>query len=54
MAEPQKKKLDLIDDVEALRRLWDEGVASGPPKELDFDEFLRKAEENLAKEKSDK
>lgn len=54
MAEPQKKKLDLIDDVETLRRLWDEGVASGPPVEVDFDEFLRTAEEDLAKEKRDR
>ncbi|MBB4066945.1 hypothetical protein [Gellertiella hungarica] len=54
MAEPRKKTMDLVDDVETLRRLWDEGVASGPPKELDFDEFLRKAEENLAKEKRDR
>lgn len=51
MAEPQKNELDLINDTETLRRLWNEGIASGKPEKLDFDEFLRDAEKRIAEEK---
>ncbi len=30
-------------DIEYLRRLWDEGKASGPPTPVDFDELRREA-----------
>jgi len=35
-------------DVERLRRLWDEGKASGPAEPLDFDELRREARSRLA------
>jgi antitoxin ParD1/3/4 len=35
------------DEIEILRRLWDEGKASGPPVPLDFDELRREARQRL-------
>lgn len=35
------------DEVELLRRLWNEGKASGPPVPLDFDELRREARQRL-------
>jgi antitoxin ParD1/3/4 len=40
------------DEVEILRRLWDEGEASGPPIPVDFDEVRREARRLLALEKA--
>lgn len=34
-------------EVERLRRLWDEGLASGPPKPLDIEEVKRRGRERL-------
>ncbi len=36
------------DEVERLRRLWDEGKASGPAQPLDFEELRREARQRLA------
>ena len=36
------------EDIKRLRRLWDEGKASGPPAPLDFDEVKREARKRLA------
>jgi antitoxin ParD1/3/4 len=35
-------------DVERLRRLWDEGKASGPAEPLDFGELRKEARRRLA------
>lgn len=35
------------DDIELLRRLWEEGKASGPPVPVDFDELRREARRRL-------
>ena len=35
------------EDIDRLRKLWDEGKASGPPKPLDFDKLLREARQRL-------
>ena len=35
-------------DVERLRRLWDEGKASGPAEPLDFGELRKQARRRLA------
>ncbi len=35
-------------DIERLRRLWDEGKASGPAQRLDFAELRREARERFA------
>jgi antitoxin ParD1/3/4 len=35
------------DEIKILRRLWDEGKASGPPVPLDFDELRREARQRL-------
>ena len=34
-------------DIDRLRQLWDEGVASGSAVPLDFDELRRKARRRL-------
>ncbi len=39
------------EEVKRLRRLWDEGKASGPPEPLDFDELRREARRCLAEAK---
>ena len=36
------------EDIKRLRRLWDEGEASGPAEPLDFDELRREARSRLA------
>ncbi len=36
------------EEVKRLRKLWDEGKASGPPEPLDFDEVRREARRRLA------
>jgi antitoxin ParD1/3/4 len=36
------------EEVKRLRRLWDEGKASGPPEPLDFGELRREARRRLA------
>jgi antitoxin ParD1/3/4 len=36
------------EDIKRLRRLWDEGKASGPAEPLDFDELRREARSRLA------
>lgn len=38
--------------VEELRRLWDEGIASGPPEPLDIEDIKRKGRAMLEREKS--
>lgn len=35
------------DEVELLRRLWQEGKLSGPPVPVDFDELRREARQRL-------
>jgi len=35
------------DEIELLRRLWEEGKASGPPVPVDFDELRREARQRL-------
>lgn len=35
-------------EIERLRRLWEEGLASGPAKELDIEEVKRRGRERLA------
>lgn len=37
-----------IGDAAALRRLWDEGLASGPAKALDFNELRIEARRRLS------
>ncbi|MFY9834263.1 MAG: type II toxin-antitoxin system ParD family antitoxin [Methylocystis sp.] len=36
------------EELKRLRKLWDEGKASGPPEPLDFDEVRREARRRLA------
>ena len=36
------------EEVKRLRKLWDEGKASGPPEPLDFDELRREARRRMA------
>jgi antitoxin ParD1/3/4 len=36
------------EDIKRLRRLWDEGKASGPAESLDFEELRREAQKRLA------
>lgn len=36
------------EELKRLRKLWDEGKASGPPEPLDFDEVRREARQRLA------
>lgn len=47
MAEPMEKADDayeaLLKDTELLRKLMQQGIDSGQPQKLDFDEFLREA-----------
>jgi antitoxin ParD1/3/4 len=43
-----KRKLQR-EDVKTLRRLWDEGKASGPARPLDFRELKREGRRLLAK-----
>jgi len=40
------------DEIELLRRLWDEGEASGPAVPLDFDELRKEARRRLKLEKA--
>ena len=35
------------DEIELLRRLWEEGKASGPPVPVDFDKLRREARQRL-------
>ena len=35
-------------EIERLRRLWQEGLASGPMEELDFEDIKRRGRERLA------
>lgn len=35
-------------EVERLRKAWDEGIASGPARELDIGELKRRGRERLA------
>jgi antitoxin ParD1/3/4 len=39
------------DDIERLRELWDEGIASGPPEPLDFEDLRTEARNRLASAK---
>jgi antitoxin ParD1/3/4 len=54
MAEKQKtgdwqlKRELRQEDIERLRQLWDEGIASGPPQPLDFESVRRRARERAA------
>lgn len=36
-------------EVERLRKAWEEGLASGPAKELDIEELKRRGRERLAR-----
>ena len=45
----QLKREHQREDLKTLRRLWDEGKASGPARPLDFDELRRKGRQLLAK-----
>lgn len=53
MAEPIEKTDEAFDallkDTELLRQLVQQGIDSGPPQELKFDEFLREARARHAK-----
>jgi antitoxin ParD1/3/4 len=40
------------DDIRRLRRLWDEGKASGEPQPVDFEEFRREARRRLSESKA--
>ena len=40
------------DEIEILRRLWDEGKASGPPRPLNFAAVRREAQRRLRAEKA--
>ena len=42
------------EEVKRLRRLWDEGKASGQPEPLDFDELRREARRRLRRPKRPK
>ena len=35
-------------EIERLRKAWEEGLASGPAKEIDFEEVKRRGRERLA------
>jgi antitoxin ParD1/3/4 len=37
-------------DIETLRRLYEEGIASGPPVAFDLDEIKAKARQRLAEQ----
>lgn len=37
--------------IEGLRRLWDEGIASGPPAPLDIDAIKREGRRRIAAER---
>jgi antitoxin ParD1/3/4 len=39
------------EDIRRLRRLWDEGKASGPARPLDWDELRQEAERRLTQMK---
>lgn len=36
------------EDIERLRQLWDEGIASGPPRPVDFDKLRREVRRKSA------
>ena len=36
------------EDIERLRRLWDEGIASGPPRPVDFEKLRREVRRKSA------
>ena len=46
----QLKRKHQREDLRILRRLWDEGKASGPARPLDFDELKREGRRLLAKD----
>lgn len=35
-------------EIERLRKAWEEGLASGPPVEIDFEDIKRRGRERLA------
>lgn len=37
-------------EIERLRRLWQEGIGSGPARPLDFEDIKRRGRERLARE----
>lgn len=37
-------------EIERLRKAWKEGIESGPPQALDFEEIKRRGRERLARE----
>ncbi len=37
-------------EIERLRRLWQEGIDSGPARPLDFEDIKRRGRERLARE----
>jgi antitoxin ParD1/3/4 len=39
------------EDIKRLRKLWDEGKASGPAEPLDFEELRQEAQKRLAEAK---
>ena len=45
----QLKRKHQREDLKTLRRLWDEGKASGPARPLDFGELRREGRRLLAK-----
>lgn len=40
-------------EIERLRRAWEEGLASGPPRPLDFEDLKRRGRERLARRDRD-
>ena len=36
------------EDIERLRQLWDEGIASGPPRPVDFESVKRRGRDRAA------
>jgi antitoxin ParD1/3/4 len=36
------------EDIERLRQLWDEGIASGPPRPVDFEKLRREVRRRSA------
>ncbi len=49
MAEPREQYIYPEQDIEVLRELIQRGIDSGPAEPLDWDDFLREANEELKK-----
>lgn len=40
-------------EIERLRRAWEEGQASGPPRAIDFEDLKRRGRERLVRSRRD-